>query len=311
MATAHAASEAQTSLLGKHGLDAEPAERVSLVGGKKAKSSDDDGKSGWQLWQEQEDRAMKARGVAYSVSVRTVLNSAFDEMDDVNEMDEAEQEQLVNSLTLEQCMERVRVIHLTAAAGKTMDRLANKVSEELVCADGRNEPGGWMVMLNTWSSTCMYPVIKKHVAKAQKMANAAAKASGSGAAADAFVTALAATQAICDQAHWHRDTEDPDECAAVAKKLSKLWAVLLTVRAVPGRLSALSVFLLKSILYGAFVWARRALNSPKRRFPARAVLGQHARSERELPAGCPLHARPDQRRLCRRRLRRLRAQVQD
>ena len=44
-----------------------------------------------------------------------------------------------------------------------------------------------------------------------------------------------------------------------------------TVRARRGRLSALSVFLLKSILYGAFVWARRALNSEKRRFPARAV----------------------------------------
>jgi hypothetical protein len=38
-------------------------------------------------------------------------------------------------------------------------------------------------------------------------------------------------------------------------------------------LSALSVFLLKSILYGAFVWARRALNGPKRRFPARAGEG--------------------------------------
>jgi hypothetical protein len=43
-----------------------------------------------------------------------------------------------------------------------------------------------------------------------------------------------------------------------------------TVRAVPGRLSAISVFLCKSVLYGAFVWARRALNRPKRRFPARA-----------------------------------------
>jgi hypothetical protein len=39
----------------------------------------------------------------------------------------------------------------------------------------------------------------------------------------------------------------------------------------PGRLSALSVFHSKSVLYGAFVWARRALNNPKRRFPARAV----------------------------------------
>jgi hypothetical protein len=40
------------------------------------------------------------------------------------------------------------------------------------------------------------------------------------------------------------------------------------VRALPGRLSALGVFHSKSPLYGAFVWARRALISPKRRFPA-------------------------------------------
>ena len=44
-----------------------------------------------------------------------------------------------------------------------------------------------------------------------------------------------------------------------------------TVRAALGRLSALSVFLWRSILYGAFVWARRALNRRKRRFPSRAV----------------------------------------
>jgi hypothetical protein len=50
-------------------------------------------------------------------------------------------------------------------------------------------------------------------------------------------------------------------------------------------------------LYGAFVWARRALNSQKRRFPARAV-----RLSLVLGAGCtnvytifgePVHARPD------------------
>jgi hypothetical protein len=38
-----------------------------------------------------------------------------------------------------------------------------------------------------------------------------------------------------------------------------------------GRLSALSVFLCKPVLYGAFVWAHRALNHQKWRFPARAV----------------------------------------
>ena len=38
-----------------------------------------------------------------------------------------------------------------------------------------------------------------------------------------------------------------------------------------GRLRAISVFLRKSGFYGAFVWAPRALNNQKRRFPARAV----------------------------------------
>jgi WD40 repeat protein len=38
----------------------------------------------------------------------------------------------------------------------------------------------------------------------------------------------------------------------------------------PGRLNTLSVFLYKSVLYGVFVWAHRALNNQKRRFLARA-----------------------------------------
>jgi hypothetical protein len=46
-----------------------------------------------------------------------------------------------------------------------------------------------------------------------------------------------------------------------------------TVRARRGRLSGLSVFLCKSVC-GAFAWARRALNSQKRRFPARAAVDE-------------------------------------
>jgi hypothetical protein len=54
-----------------------------------------------------------------------------------------------------------------------------------------------------------------------------------------------------------------------------------TVRARPGRVSALSVFHSESVLYGAFVWARRALNGPKRRFLARgSTAGVGARSPR-------------------------------
>ena len=41
------------------------------------------------------------------------------------------------------------------------------------------------------------------------------------------------------------------------------FASALTVRARPGRLSALSVSRSKSVLHGAFVWARRALDGRK------------------------------------------------
>ena len=51
-----------------------------------------------------------------------------------------------------------------------------------------------------------------------------------------------------------------------------------------GRLSAISVFLYKSVLYGAFVWARRALKRQKRRFPARAVRIPLAACARPLSA---------------------------
>jgi hypothetical protein len=44
-----------------------------------------------------------------------------------------------------------------------------------------------------------------------------------------------------------------------------------SVRAAPGRLSALSVFHRKQILFGASVWESRLLNHRKWRFPVRAV----------------------------------------
>ena len=65
---------------------------------------------------------------------------------------------------------------------------------------------------------------------------------------------------------------------------------LVSVRAAPGRLSALGVFLCKSVLYGAFVWARRALNRQKRRFPARADPMSQVEALRSLLAGAGLGA---------------------
>jgi hypothetical protein len=67
-----------------------------------------------------------------------------------------------------------------------------------------------------------------------------------------------------------------------------------TVRAALGRLSALSVSLCKSILYGAFVWARRALNSQKRRVsgPGSELAAVRAllplRADGHDPAGAPV-----------------------
>ena len=45
-----------------------------------------------------------------------------------------------------------------------------------------------------------------------------------------------------------------------------------TVRTLSGRLSARADFHRRSDLHVAFAWARRALNRPKRWFPARAVM---------------------------------------
>jgi hypothetical protein len=59
----------------------------------------------------------------------------------------------------------------------------------------------------------------------------------------------------------------------------------LTVRALPGRLSAHSGFYSKYSLYGALAWGRRALKSPRRRFPARAD-EPHSRHRAQL------HPRP-------------------
>ena len=73
--------------------------------------------------------------------------------------------------------------------------------------------------------------------------------------------------------NWHRDAQfvipiEADEKQFLAEQAA---SGLYTCPGPPGRLSALSIYLCKSVFYGAFVWARRALNIQKRRFPARAV----------------------------------------
>ena len=71
-------------------------------------------------------------------------------------------------------------------------------------------------------------------------------------------------------------------CPEYPTNIRKLHPSPATVRARPGRLSALSVFHSESVFYGALVWVHRALNSQKRRFPARAdtpASGLHGRTQ--------------------------------
>ena len=84
-------------------------------------------------------------------------------------------------------------------------------------ADDRNDPDCRfaLVMLNTHSSWCMYPVIQKQLTAA---VNGRVTP---GVAKEAFKTTIAAVFACDDQSHWRHDTESPEECDKITKKVSK------------------------------------------------------------------------------------------
>ena len=76
---------------------------------------------------------------------------------------------------------------------------------------------------------------------------------------------------------------------AADKKAADLAKSHPHVRDLSGRLSALRAFHSKSVLYGAFVWARRALNGPKRRqLAARRVTAGAAAAKRDAEAAAEM-----------------------
>jgi hypothetical protein len=77
---------------------------------------------------------------------------------------------------------------------------------------------------------------------------------------------MARQEGLLRRGHAHR-VGDLADCAAHAHRDD----ADRPVRATLGQFRALSVFLCKSGFYGAFLWARMALNRQKGRFPARAV----------------------------------------
>jgi hypothetical protein len=91
---------------------------------------------------------------------------------------------------------------------------------------------------------------------------------------------------------WPAATPKRSTCWGATSRPSRALSTPRTVRARPGRLSALHVSHSKSVLYGVFVWARRALSSQKRRFLARAGMNLVARlliekRNRERDKHCP------------------------
>lgn len=90
-------------------------------------------------------------------------------------------------------------------------------------ADTRNEPNQGFYMLSTYSSWCMYPVINKILTGVVKHVDAALKAPTAPLVAkEAFRQTIAAALACDNCDHWRLDTESPEDCDKIAKKISKI-----------------------------------------------------------------------------------------
>ena len=114
-----------------------------------------------------------------------------------------------------------------------MMQLEDELSSALMCADERNQPGARLIMLDTYSSCYMFPVIHKQIAQANKEVKAAVqRVQGSptplpNAAAQALVVGLATISACDSFDHWRLDSESPEEEEKIAKKVLKLAKDLL------------------------------------------------------------------------------------
>jgi len=138
-------------------------------------------------------------------------------------------------------------VHEMIVPNAVLDLLdANK--RALFTADPRNDSRSYdsgFIMLNTYSSFCMYPVIRKMLASAKKEIDKATKVVKDGAsssssssstavpnavAAGAFAKAAAAVLAVDSVDHWRCDTESPEDCRDVAKRAADVLKGLLWFR---------------------------------------------------------------------------------
>ena len=159
-----------------------------------------------------------------------LLESVLGEDDeDVNELGSAEREAAMQRLS----QSAVDKGLLAMVVPRSLCEQAETIREDLVYADPRNDRGSGMVMLNTYSSFCMYPVIGKALTAATKRVNAALKQQNASTetanlAQQAFEQALATILAIHRVDHWRHDTESEEDVVKIAKRVLKLGKDLLS-----------------------------------------------------------------------------------
>ncbi|CAB9504641.1 expressed unknown protein [Seminavis robusta] len=147
---------------------------------------------------------------------------------ELEELEESEVKKGLGMLTQKEVDESIFAMILPRSCFELEDTLR----DDLYYADPRNGPrGSGMISLNTYSSFCMYPVIKNHFALASKEVNKAEKAvkaaSKAGAAKEALVKTVAAVMACHSVDHWRHDTEEPEEVVKYAKKCVEVVKKLL------------------------------------------------------------------------------------
>lgn len=150
--------------------------------------------------------------------------------DDVDEISEEERQAVCNKLTHQEVQDTVRVVQVPRDLLDIMDKL----TDDIRFADPRNDRGSCLLILNTHSSRCMYPVIGKmltdavkEINKELKSVNNAALADTTNMAASAFKVSVATIMAVYNMDHWRIDTESEEEVEKIEKKIVKLVKDLL------------------------------------------------------------------------------------
>jgi hypothetical protein len=154
------------------------------------------------------------------------LGTSFDHLDDLSN---DEREQICNKLTQSDIDKHLPVMIVP----RSLLELLGKLQDDLTYADERNDrhSGFGFVMLNTYSTYCMYPVIDEQISAATRELNKAVKSvttnSTPNAAAKAFKIVFATIMALNRMDHWRCDYEDEEQTEKIGKKVLKLAKDLL------------------------------------------------------------------------------------